>query len=110
MDLADLLLLAVQPEVGHGSHTLVEVELIFVVFIVGLLCGVLGMTAFFIWFHCRQQRRDQFPAETERLLAEWNDEALPEPPPKSVWENRTRPDDPGPRDAWEKDPEWWRKT
>ncbi len=82
---------------GQGTNDLVATESIFVVFLLGLICGVLLMGAFFIWNARRECRRRKLPLETEELFRELRDD------------NRAQNDPPAEQEPWSRGPDWWKE-
>ncbi len=98
MTLHSILAAVYRESFAQGEGELASAELLFVVFLLGLLTGVLAMGAFFVWHTRREQKRRRFPSETMRLLDEFEDEGGPE-------RDRRKP---APK-PWERDPNWWKE-
>ncbi len=89
---------------GQGPGTLSAVENALVLFMLGLLLGVLGMTALFVYLSWRQSKSNSQSGEAQEFLtkSQWNAGKTPPLTPSSSN---------GPADSkpWEKDGDWWKE-
>jgi len=94
---------------GQGASEMAGVENMMVVFMLGLITGVVAMTVFFVFLSWWERRKRQLPDETEQLLQEM-EEDFEEPKPSNPFRrsSQAQPEE-EPSDPWERDPDWWRK-
>jgi len=95
---------------GQGAGTLAATENALVLFMLGLICGVVAMTGFFVYLARRDTLEKELPSETEDLLSDLDEEGWEEIKlSKPSFKPEPRKEDQAPRDPWEKDPDWWQK-
>lgn len=108
--LASLLAAMYGRDFGQGKSHLSNVENALVLFMLGLIVGVIIMTAFFVFLSWRQSQKENLPEETHDLLDDLEQESWKqeeESQPSSAPKKRPRVEE-DPLRPWERDADWWR--